>query len=116
MKKLSMMDTGFLLAESRETPMHVGGINLFTLPPEVDEQEFLHGLAQGLRSEGEIESPFGDRLKMGRLGLAGPVYWEKETSLDLEYHIRHSALPKPGRYRELFALASRLHGTLLDRN
>lgn len=116
MKKLSMMDTAFLLAESRETPMHVGGINLFTLPPNADEQEFLHHLAKGLRSDDELQSPFGDRLKMGRLRLAGPLHWEKEKSMDLEYHIRHSALPKPGRYRELFALASRLHGTLLDRN
>jgi diacylglycerol O-acyltransferase len=39
-----------------------------------------------------------------------------DDELDFDYHIRHSALPKPGRYRELFALASRLHGTLLDRS
>ncbi len=116
MKKLSMMDTGFLLAETRETPMHVGGINLFTLPPGADEQEFLHNLADTLRSDHDLQSPFGDRLRMGRLKLAGPLHWEKEKTLDLEYHIRHSALPKPGRYRELFSLASRLHGTLLDRN
>jgi WS/DGAT/MGAT family acyltransferase len=116
MKKLTMADTAFLIAESREAPMHVGGINLFTLPPGVNEQEFLHGLAAGLRSDDNLQPPFGERLKMGRLGLAGPVYWEKDKGLDLDYHIRHSALPKPGRYRELFALASRLHGTLLDRN
>jgi len=116
MKKLSMMDAAFLLAESRETPMHVGGVNLFTLPPGVDEQEFLHGLAHALRSDDELQSPFGDHLKIGRLGMLGPLHWEKEKSVDLDYHIRHSALPKPGRYRELFSLASRLHGTLLDRN
>lgn len=115
-KKLTMIDTAFLLGENRETPMHVGGIHLFTLPEGADEQEFLHGLAANLRSDEMLQTPFGDRLKMGRLGLAGPVYWEREKSLDLDYHIRHSALPKPGRYRELFALASRLHGTLLDRN
>lgn len=116
LKKLTMIDTGFLLAENRETPMHVGGVHLFTLPDDVDELEFLHGLAATLRSDEVLQPPFGEKLKMGRLGLAGPVYWEKEKSLDLEYHIRHSALPKPGRYRELFALASRLHGTLIDRN
>ncbi|RBP51191.1 WS/DGAT/MGAT family O-acyltransferase [Arenicella xantha] len=116
MKKLGIVDMGFLLAEGRETPMHVGGINLFTLPPGADEQEFLHGLAASLRSDEELQPPFGQRLKMSKLGLAGPVYWEEDTKLDLDYHIRHSALPKPGRYRELFALASRLHGTLLDRN
>ena len=116
MKKLTFVDTAFLLGENRKMPMHVGGVNLFTLPKGVDEQEFLHGLAAELRSDEELQPPFGDRIKTGPLGLMGPVHWEKDKSLDLDYHIRHSALPKPGRYRELFALASRLHGTLLDRN
>lgn len=116
MKKLSFLDTVFLLAEQRETPMHVGGFNLFTLPEGVSEQKYLHQLAANLRTSEKLQPPFGDRLKTGRLGLLGSVYWEPDSSLDLDYHIRHSALPKPGRYRELFALVSRLHGTLLDRN
>jgi WS/DGAT/MGAT family acyltransferase len=116
MKRLSVLDTVFLLAEKRETPMHVGSVNLFTLPEGADERTFLHQLAANMRSAKEFQLPFGDRLKMGRLGPLGPVYWETDASLDLDYHIRHSALPRPGRYRELFALVSRLHGTLLDRN
>ena len=116
MKRLTITDTAFLLGESREMPMHVGGINLFTLPEGADEQQFLHGLAADLRSDEDLQPPFGDKIKTGPLGLAGPVYWEKDKTLDLDYHIRHSALPKPGRYRELFVLASRLHSTLLDRN
>ena len=116
MKKLSVIDSAFLMLESRETPMHVGGFNLFTLPEGADEQEFLHGLAAGMRTADALQPPFGDKLKVGRLGMLGPLYWEPDTALDLDYHIRHSALPKPGRFRELFALVSRLHGTLLDRN
>ena len=116
MQKLSLLDAGFLMLESREQPMHVGGLHLFDLPPGVDEQTFLHGLADGMRTAEAFQPPFGDRLKFGRLGAFGSVYWEPDPSLDLDYHIRHSALPKPGRYRELFALVSRLHGTLLDRN
>jgi diacylglycerol O-acyltransferase len=116
MKKLSLIDTGFLLAETRETPMHVGGISLYTLPEGANEQEFLHGLADNLRDLDKFLPPFGDRLKIGRMGLAGPAYWEPDPALDIDYHIRHSALPKPGRYRELFNLISRLHGTLLDRS
>lgn len=116
MDRLSVIDTGFLLAEKRETPMHVGGVHLFTLPRQTDEQKFLRSLADNLRSADQYQSPFGDRLKMGRLGLMGPVYWEPDDALDIDYHIRHSALPAPGRYRELFALVSRLHGTLLDRH
>ncbi len=116
MQKLNLLDAAFLTLESRETPMHVGGVNLFTLPKGVDEQRFLHGIADNMRDVQECQPPFGDRLKMGRLGVYGSMYWEPDSSLDLDYHIRHSALPKPGRYRELFALVSRLHGTLLDRH
>ena len=72
MKRLSMIDAAFLLAENRETPMHVGGVHLFTLPEGVDEQEFLHGLTANLRSDEQLQPPFGDKIKMGRLGLAGP--------------------------------------------
>jgi diacylglycerol O-acyltransferase len=116
MKRLGAADKIFLLAERRESPMHVGGLNLFTLPDGADEQRFLHGLADNLRMADAFQHPFGERLKVGRAGLLGPASWVEDTSLDLDYHIRHSALPRPGRYRELFALVSRLHGTLMDRN
>ena len=116
MNKLGALDKGFLLTETRETPMHVGGVSLYTLPKGVNEQEFLHDLAHNLRDVDTFLPPFGDLLKTGPLGLAGPAYWEPDPALDLDYHIRHSALPGPGRYRELFNLVSRLHGTLLDRH
>ncbi len=116
MKRLSLIDSAFLLAEKRETPMHVAGLHLFTLPKNANEHTFLHALADGLRSTDEFQPPFGDRLKLGPLGALGPAYWEPDDALDIDYHIRHSALPRPGRYRELFALVSRLHSQLLDRN
>lgn len=96
--------------------MHVGGLHLFTLPEGVDEQEFLADLLAILRSTTEWRRPFGHRLKQSRLGAAGPTYWEPDGRLDVDYHVRHSALPRPGRYRELFSLASRLHQSLLDRH
>ena len=48
MKKLSVVDKGFLMGESRETPMHVGGVSLYTLPDGANESEFLHGLAANM--------------------------------------------------------------------
>jgi diacylglycerol O-acyltransferase len=113
---MPVTDAFFLLNETRETPMHVGGVNLYTLPDRADEHEFLSSLGALLRQPGEMRRPFGERLKLGPLGVAGPIGWEDDEYLDLDYHVRHSALPKPGRYRELFALVSRLHGTLLDRS
>jgi len=116
MRRMPLTDAFFLLSESRRTPMHVGGLNLFTLPKGVDDTTFLANLSNILRYDGELRRPFGEKLKMGRLGVAGNIFWEEDDELDMEYHIRHSALPKPGRYRELFALISRLHSTLLDRS
>ncbi len=111
MRRIELTDAGFLLAEKRETPMHVGGVNLFTLPEGANEKEFLNQIMDVLRNASDYRKPFGEYVKSAPLGL----YWEKDENLDLEYHIRHSALPKPGRYRELFILASRLHSVLLDR-
>jgi len=115
-RRMPITDAFFLLNESRETPMHVGGVNLYTCPDGVDEQAFLSELGELLREPCTMRRPFGERLRTGPLGLLGPVHWEGDDALDLDYHVRHSALPRPGRYRELFALVSRLHSTLLDRS
>lgn len=112
MRRIDIADASFLLAEKRETPMHVGGINLFTLPEGANEHEFLAGLAEVLRNADEFRRPFGEFVKTTPLGM----FWETDEHIDLDYHVRHSALPQPGRYRELFALVSRLHSVLLDRN
>jgi diacylglycerol O-acyltransferase len=116
MRRMPLADAFFLINESRATPMHVGGVNLYTLPEGVDEVDFIAELSEVLRYDGPLRRPFGERLKMSALGPFGPVHWEPDALLDIDYHIRHSALPKPGRYRELFSLVSRLHGQLLDRN
>ena len=111
MRRIDLTSAGFLLLEKRETPMHVGGVNLFTFPKGVDEAEFLSSLRAQLQDDAEFRSPFGDYVSTGKTGL----YWEADEHIDMEYHVRHSALASPGRYRELFVLASRLHTTLLDR-
>ncbi|MEM1417263.1 MAG: wax ester/triacylglycerol synthase family O-acyltransferase [Myxococcota bacterium] len=116
MRRLSPVDAGFLLAESRETPMHVGGLYLFTLPEGADESEFIREQLAIWRSDESWRVPFGHKLQMSRLGAAAPTYWAEDERFDVNYHVRHSALPKPGRYRELFALAARLHQGLLDRH
>jgi diacylglycerol O-acyltransferase len=115
-KRMDIADAFFLVNESRETPMHVGGVSLYTLPKGRNEAEYLHELADLLRNDTNLRHPFGSVLSMGPAGALGPVSWVDDKLIDMEYHVRHSALPRPGRYRELFALVSRLHGTLLDRS
>lgn len=116
MRKIDLADASFLYLERREVPMHVGGLFLFTPPDNVDREEFLKSLLENLRSAEELRKPFGEYVTTGKAGPLGGLYWEKDREIDMDYHVRHSALPHPGRYRELFALVSRLHGTLLDRS
>ena len=111
MRRIDLTSAGFLLLEKRETPMHVGGINLFSYPQDSDPEAFLAGMIERLRATTEFRRPFGEYVVTRKTGL----FWEKDEHIDMDYHVRHSALPSPGRYRELFALASRLHTTLLDR-
>lgn len=66
------------------------------LPEGADEQEFLVALGNILRDQGPLRRPFGERLKMGPLGVAGPLYWEPDTQLDMDYHVRHWRCPSPG--------------------
>ena len=114
MKPLGTVDTSFLLAESRKMPMHTGGLMLFSYPKGVHE-DWLHQTLSGNDDPGAVQYPFNQRLAwpLRRMGLP---HWVTDRDLDTHYHVRHSALPKPGRYREMFSLVSRLHSTRLHRD
>jgi len=115
--RLNLLDSSFLLAENRDTPMHTGGVSLYRYPKGVDKRDFLLGLREILLADAPLRPLFSHRLSDSLLNRARLGYfWERDRHFDIEYHVRHSALPQPGRYRELFALVSRLHSTLLDRN
>ena len=116
MDRIDLLETGFLYLEAPETPMHVAGLSLFRFPDRVNQRKFMARLGDGYRSTTALRKPFAHRVHEGMLGHYGPLYWEKDPDIDLDYHVRHSALPRPGSYRELFALVSQLHSTLLDRS
>lgn len=116
MRPISLPDASFLLVEKRQTPMHVGGLHLYTLPRGVKGHEFLAELLDLLRTQEPYRPPFGEFVATGRAGPLGPLYWQEDEHFDIDYHVRHLGLPWPGRYRELFMLVSRLHGQLLDRS
>ena len=103
----------FMLPESREQPMHVGSLQLFDMPKGAGPDHLGELYRECLEVE-NIAPLFRKRPYRSPL-TGGQWAWTEDKTLDLEHHIRHSALPQPGRVRELLALASRLHGTLLDR-
>ena len=114
MAPMPITDALFLLSERREQPMHVGGMQLFKLPPGA-EQEWVQSLYEQMLSDANVSPMFRQRPYRSVSSL-GAWSWQTDPEVDIEHHVRHSALPSPGRVRELLALTSRLHGTLLDRH
>ncbi len=106
-------DSMFLIPESREQPMHVGSLQLFELPEGAD-RSLIRETYEELLATTDI-APIFRRRPYRSWTTAGQWAWIDDDDVDLEHHVRHSALPEPGRVRELLALTSRLHGTLLDR-
>ena len=110
MKPLSPTDAMFMWLEGRRQPMHVGGLHLYT-PPIGAGADFVQKLVESWREYPRAIAPF-DQYAHFRLGH---YFWDDDKDFELDYHLRHSALPRPGRIRELLGLVSRLHGTLMDR-
>lgn len=110
-KPLSPADMLFLALEGRRQPMHVGGLQLFELPADAPPN-FITRLYEAAIAHDEVHRPFNRRLEF----RWGRWFWVVDHDFELEHHVRHLSLPKPGRIRELLAMISRLHATPLDRS
>jgi diacylglycerol O-acyltransferase / wax synthase len=113
MKRLNMLDASWLLVESPETAMQVAGLQIFRLPKDAPG-DFMQKFVSYLRSFPVSTPPFNYRLARGALAKLAPA-WEVVRDVEIDYHLRHSALPAPGGERELGVLISRLHSIPLDK-
>ncbi len=109
MKKLNPLDASWLQVESRDTPMHVAQMQIFSLPPDAPE-DFVLDLVARAKASKDLQEPWNLKLRGGR---ALPV-WIEDGNVDMDYHFRHLSLPRPGGERELGVLVSLLHSTQLD--
>ena len=111
-ERLSPLDAAWLFTESRATPNHVGGLLQFRLPSGAP-RDFMHQLMADFRSHRRFTAPWNRRLKVAYSMNPVPA-WVEDDRIDLEYHVRHAALPWPGGERELGELVGRLQSTPLD--
>jgi WS/DGAT/MGAT family acyltransferase len=112
MRLLKPADAVWLLNERRDTPAHVGGL-MQVSKPEGASASFVADLVATWRAHRTFATPFNLRPR-----LVPVPAWEQlaDDEIDLDYHLRHSALPHPGGERELGVLVSRLHSHPLDRH
>ncbi len=107
---LPINDSAWLFAESRRTPMQVGMLATFRVPE--DQPTYVADLVRRWREVHEFRPPYNYRFR--RLPVPSWVELD-DDEIDLDYHLRHSALPSPGSQRELGVLVSRLHSASMDR-
>jgi len=110
--RLNPLDAAWIMTETRATPNHVGGLLIFTLPPRAP-RDYLRRLMHDFRSYRGFSAPWNRRLKLA-FNLNPVPEWVEDRDIDLEYHVRHAALPWPGGERELGELVGRLQSTALD--
>jgi diacylglycerol O-acyltransferase len=109
MDRLSSVDASFLTQETSASHMHVGALLIFEGPPPDYED-----LVEHVRSRLHLVPRFRQKLAIPPIELGRP-FWIDDPSFNLEYHVRHSALPSPGSEEQLRNMAARVFSQQLDR-
>ncbi|MBP8924480.1 MAG: wax ester/triacylglycerol synthase family O-acyltransferase [Pseudomonadales bacterium] len=114
MQQLSGQDALFLYGEMENTPMHIGPVFIYdpsTAPGGIVRfKDILRTFQERLH-----RSPvFTRKLLNVPFGLDHP-FWVEDPNTDIEFHVRHVALPKPGDWRQFCIQIARLHARALDR-
>jgi diacylglycerol O-acyltransferase len=107
--RLTALDASFLAQEGANSHMHVGAVMLFEGPPPSYRDAL-----DTIRSRLHLVPRYRQKLAVPPLEAGRPL-WVDDPNFNLEYHVRHTALPQPGTEEQLRALAARIHSQRLDR-
>jgi len=110
-KKIPPLDLMFFLTETAQSPKHVGAVQIFKKPAKAPKT-YMRDLVKAFK-EAPVVSPFDYRPHFPRMGMPE---WVVDEDLDIDYHVRHSALPQPGSDEQLMEVLQRLHCGLLNRD
>jgi len=108
--RLSAIDASFLHQEKPNSHMHVGGVSIFNGPPPPYE-----AFADSMRSRLHLVPRYRQKLAHPPLESGRPL-WVDDPNFNLEYHVRHTALPAPGDEPQLMRLTARIFSQRLDRS
>ena len=108
--RLTSIDASFLAQEGRSSHMHIGGVLIFDGPPPAFEDYLDH-----VRGRLHLVPRYRQKLATPPLQTGRPL-WVDDPDFNLEYHVRHTALPAPGTEEQLMLLVARLASQRLDRS
>jgi diacylglycerol O-acyltransferase len=110
MEWMSPVDSSFLHVENDITPMHIGAVSIFQGPPPPFED--LRAMVAGKLG---LVPRYRQKVRFVPLA-AGPPVWIDDPHFSLDYHLRHTAIPKPGSEEQLRQMAARIFSQHLDRD
>ena len=110
MEWMSPVDSSFLHVENDITPMHIGAVSIFQGPPPPFEE--LRAMVAGKLG---LVPRYRQKVRFVPLAAGSPV-WIDDPHFSLDYHLRHTAIPKPGSEEQLRQMAARIFSQHLDRD
>lgn len=108
--RLTAVDASFLHQEDADSHMHIGAVTIFEGPPPP-----FTAVAEHIRSRLHLVPRYRQKLAYPPFETGRPL-WIDDHSFNIEYHVRHSALPAPGTDEQLHRLAARISSQQLDRS
>ncbi len=113
MEQLSGQDASFLYFETPHAPMHIGSFMIYD--PSTAPGGFVRfkDILAHIETRLHLSRAFRQKLVNVPMNMDHP-YWVEDSAFDLEFHVRHIALPKPGDWRQLCIQTARLHSRPLD--
>jgi diacylglycerol O-acyltransferase / wax synthase len=112
-EQLSWTDDMMLRAERPETPMQIQMLLIYDQTTVPGGKVTFKHILEEIDARLHLSPTFRRRLTELPGGLHMP-YWVDDPDFDLEYHVRHIALPQPGDWRQLCIQIARIHGRQID--
>ncbi|MDP4917054.1 MAG: wax ester/triacylglycerol synthase family O-acyltransferase, partial [Haliea sp.] len=113
MKQLGILDAAFINLERGNTPQHIASLGIYDPSTAPGGKVRFKQVIATFERRLDNQPLFRTRLVQVPGGLDRP-YWVKDERFDVEFHLRHIALPSPGDWRQLCIQISRLHSRPLD--
>lgn len=113
MQQLSGLDASFVYSETPRSPQHIFNVYVYDPSTAPDGKVTFEDILEHYRRRLHVTRTFRQRLVSVPFGLDHP-YWIEDGDFDLEFHVRHIALPPPGDWRQLCNQVARLHSRQLD--
>jgi WS/DGAT/MGAT family acyltransferase len=114
-KQLTGIDASFLYMETASQFGHVSSVSIYERPSDRPDYDPLTAWRDQLESRLHLLEPLRRRLREVPFGL-DHAFWIDDPEFDLDFHVRHNALPPPGDDEQLAELVARIIGRPLDRS